>query len=57
MSETRYDVVFSGKLVEGAAVDQVKANVARLFKVEVAKVERLSRRVSMSRRRKNTWWR
>lgn len=41
MSEARYDVIFSGKLVEGAAVDQVKANVARLFKVEVAKVERL----------------
>lgn len=41
MSDKRYDVIFSGKLGEGAAVDQVKANVARLFKVEVAKVERL----------------
>lgn len=41
MSDARYDVVFSGKLVEGAAEDQVKANVAKLFKVEVAKIERL----------------
>ena len=41
MSEASYDVIFSGKLVEGAAEDQVKANVAKLFKVEVAKIERL----------------
>lgn len=41
MSERRYDVLFSGKLVEGAALDKVKANVAKLFKVEVAKVEGL----------------
>lgn len=41
MSEAGYDVVFSGQLVEGAALDQVKANVAKLFKVEVARIERL----------------
>ncbi|MEJ2047911.1 MAG: hypothetical protein P8X92_08415 [Dehalococcoidia bacterium] len=41
MSEKRYDVIFSGKLVEGARLEQVKANVAKLFKVEVSKVERL----------------
>ncbi|MFO7593979.1 MAG: hypothetical protein R6X15_08070 [Pseudomonadota bacterium] len=41
MSERRYDVLFSGQLVEGAALDKVKANVAKLFKVEVAKVEGL----------------
>lgn len=41
MSEKRYDVIFSGKLVEGARLEQVKANVAKLFKVEVPKAERL----------------
>lgn len=41
MGDKRYDVIFSGRLVEGVVVDQVKANVAKLFKVEVAKVERL----------------
>jgi len=41
MSDARYDVVFSGRLVEGAPLEQVKANVAKLFKVEVAKIERL----------------
>ena len=41
MSQDTFEVVFSGKLVEGAAAEQVKANVAALFKVEVAKVERL----------------
>lgn len=41
MSQNTFEVVFSGKLVEGAAPEKVKANVAALFKVEVAKVERL----------------
>lgn len=41
MSQNTFEVVFSGKLVEGAAPQKVKANVAALFKVEVAKVERL----------------
>lgn len=41
MSQKTFEVVFSGKLVEGAAPQKVKANVAALFKVEVAKVERL----------------
>ncbi len=41
MSQKTFDVVFSGKLVEGAALEKVKANVAALFKVEVAKVGRL----------------
>ena len=41
MSQNTFEVVFSGKLVEGAALEQVKAKVAAMFKVEVAKVERL----------------
>lgn len=41
MSEKKFDVLFTGKLVEGAVVDRVKANVAMLFKTDVAKVERL----------------
>ena len=41
MSDKTFEVVFNGKLVEGAAPEKVKANVAALFKVEVAKVERL----------------
>ena len=41
MGDNTFEVVFSGKIVEGASVDQVKGNVAKLFKVEVAKVERL----------------
>ena len=41
MSQNSFEVVFSGKLVEGAVLEQVMAKVAALFKVEVAKVERL----------------
>lgn len=41
MSEKKYDVLFTGKLVEGAAIDKVKANVAMMFKTDVAKIERL----------------
>jgi len=41
MSGKTFAVVFSGKLVEGASVERVKGNVAKLFKVEVAKIERL----------------
>jgi hypothetical protein len=41
MSGNSFAVVFNGRIVEGAAVEQVKGNVAKLFKVEVAKVERL----------------
>ncbi|PKM45229.1 MAG: hypothetical protein CVV05_07640 [Gammaproteobacteria bacterium HGW-Gammaproteobacteria-1] len=38
MSENTFAVVFTGQLVEGAAAEQVKANFARLFKVEMEKV-------------------
>lgn len=41
MSDKTFAVVFNGKIVEGASVDRVKQNVARMFKVEVAKIERL----------------
>ncbi len=41
MSGNTFAVVFAGKIAEGASVEQVKGNVAKLFKVEVAKVERL----------------
>ena len=39
MSDTTYTVIFSGQLVEGADAEAVKANFARLFKVELARVE------------------
>jgi len=41
MSGNTFGVIFSGKIVEGASADQVKQNVAKLFKVEVANIERL----------------
>jgi hypothetical protein len=41
MSDKSFAITFSGKLVEGASRERVMANVAALFKVEVAKVERL----------------
>jgi len=41
MSDKTFAVVFSGKVVEGVSVDRVKGNVAKLFKVEVAKIDRL----------------
>lgn len=41
MSGNTFAVVFSGRIAEGASVTQVKSNVAKLFKVEVTKVERL----------------
>jgi hypothetical protein len=41
MGDKKFDILFTGKLVEGAAIDQVKANVAKLFKTDVAKIERL----------------
>jgi len=41
MSQNSFEVVFNGKLVEGAVKEQVMAKVAAMFKVEVAKVERL----------------
>jgi hypothetical protein len=41
VSDKTFAVVFSGKVAEGASVEQVKSNVAKLFKVELASVERL----------------
>ena len=41
MNGNTFAVVFSGRIANGASVEQVKGNVAKLFKVEVAKVERL----------------
>lgn len=38
MSATTFAVVFTGQVVEGADVEQVKASLARLFKVELARV-------------------
>ena len=39
MSEQRFAVVFSGQLVDGANSQTVRANLARLFKVELSQVE------------------
>ncbi|MDX1803220.1 MAG: hypothetical protein R3292_04010 [Alcanivorax sp.] len=41
MSEQRYHVVFSGELVAGADPETVKANLARLFKMDAARVDKL----------------
>jgi hypothetical protein len=41
MSDNTFEVIFSGELSAGVVPEQVKGNVAALFKVEVAKVERL----------------
>lgn len=41
MSDTRYDVIFRGELCEGFELDDVKRNLARLFKQAEDKVERL----------------
>lgn len=41
MSDNTFEVIFSGELGQGAVPEQVKRNVAALFKVEVARVERL----------------
>ena len=41
MAEPDFQVVFDGQLVEGADLPRVKANIAKLFKMEVAKVEPL----------------
>jgi hypothetical protein len=38
MTGSGYAVVFTGRLVDGAAPEQVKARFAQLFKVDVAKV-------------------
>lgn len=39
MSDNRFAVVFAGVIVPGANRDQVKLNLAKLFKVEPARVE------------------
>ncbi|EUC71301.1 hypothetical protein Y017_00590 [Alcanivorax sp. 97CO-5] len=41
MSDARFHIVFSGKLVGGADLSTVKSNLARLFKMDNARVERL----------------
>ena len=41
MAEPDFQVVFDGQLVEGTDLPRVKANIAKLFKMEVAKVEPL----------------
>lgn len=39
MTDKRYSVIFTGRIVEGAEPAAVKANLARLFKVDAARVE------------------
>lgn len=41
MSGAKYNIVFGGKIRDGADLGQVKENVARLFKIDATKVERL----------------
>lgn len=39
MTDKRYSVIFTGRIVEGAQPEAVKANLAKLFKVDAARVE------------------
>lgn len=41
MTEQRYDIFFRGEVLEGFALDTVKANVAQLFKASPEKLEQL----------------
>ncbi|MDF1780338.1 MAG: hypothetical protein P1U67_03480 [Alcanivoracaceae bacterium] len=41
MTDARYNLVFSGEIVPGADIAAVKQNLARLFKLDAAKVEGL----------------
>lgn len=41
MSETRYNIEFSGELLAGHELDSVKANLAQLFKCPLEKIEPL----------------
>ena len=41
MDEPRYDVFFTGKLLEGVSTEQAQQRLAALFKTEVANVARL----------------
>ena len=41
MSDARFHIVFSGKLVGGADLATVKSNLGRLFKMDSARVEKL----------------
>ena len=43
MAESDFDVVFEGRVVEGADPSQVKANIAKLFRTDAEKVERIKR--------------
>lgn len=36
-----YNLIFQGKIIDGASLDEVKTNVARLFKADAAKTETL----------------
>jgi len=39
--ENLYDVIFNGQIVSGESIDQVKENLARLFKANEATIEKL----------------
>ena len=41
MTMAHYDLVFQGQIVDGTSLDEVKSNVARLFKADTAKIAAL----------------
>jgi hypothetical protein len=41
MAEGSYQVVFSGRIIDGAELDMVKHNVARVFNIDAERVEKL----------------
>ena len=41
MTDKRYNIVFEGEIVAGAKIEAVKQNLAKLFRMEPAKVEAL----------------
>ena len=41
MAEGSYQVIFSGRIIDGAELDMVKHNVARVFNLDAERVEKL----------------
>ena len=41
MSQGKYQIIVSGQIIEGFELDTVKANIAKLFKSDIFKVEPL----------------
>lgn len=47
-TEPRYRVIFSGEIVEGYAIEEVKEKLAALFKTESARIEQIFKGKALS---------